>query len=160
VLQDIRPYLTGKKGNEGYIDLKNPLALPPIILTPKDVKDLTEKGLEFGMLFMPGADIGEGGGASAKLIEGAESEIKSFFEGTTYSPKVLSQMKIGDYHSFLESVRAFEDAGAVKSVTGGDGITREMLEIPGSFKSKEGVFQFMKESDGTINHRLFVPNKP
>lgn len=67
-------------------------------------------------------------------------------------------MKQGDYHSFPESVTAFDDVGKVKPLTGGDGVVREMLEIPGSYKGKEGVFQFIKEADGSINHRLFVPN--
>lgn len=54
-------------------------------------------------------------------------------------------------------------SGSIKTITGGDNITREMLEIPGSYTTaggevKEGVFQFIKEVDGTINHRLFVPN--
>jgi len=54
------------------------------------------------------------------------------FEGTTYSSKVLQQMKsgVGEFHSFPESVRAFEDAGAVRAIKGGDGQVYQMLEIP------------------------------
>ena len=83
---------------------------------------------------------------------------KGFFEGTSYTDKVKAQMKQGDYHSFPESATAFDDAGKVKPLTGGDGVVREMLEIPGSYKGKDGVFQFIRETDGSINHRLFVPN--
>lgn len=92
---------------------------------------------------------------------GAAAE-KSFFEGTNYTSKVLNQMQggAGEFHSFPESVRAFESAGSVRSITGGDGIVREILEIPGSYSGRDGLFQFIKNQDATINHRLFVPNKP
>ena len=84
---------------------------------------------------------------------------KSFFEGTQYTQKVLTQMQggVGEFHSFPESVTAFESAGSVRTITGGDGVVRQMLEIPGSYGARDGVFQFIKEADGAINHRLFVP---
>jgi hypothetical protein len=67
----------------------------------------------------------------------------------------------GEFHAFPESVRAFESAGTVRTVVGGDKVTRQMLEIPGSYGTGgSGVFQFIKNPDGTINHRLFVPNAP
>jgi hypothetical protein len=41
----------------------------------------------------------------------------------------------------------------------------QMLRIPGSYQSTggtwyEGEFQFIKDSDGMINHRLFVHTTP
>lgn len=88
----------------------------------------------------------------------------SFFAGAAYAPRVLGQMAkgAGEFHAFPEAVRAFESLGTVRNVKGGDGIVRQMLEIPGGYKttggrSVEGVFQFLRESDGSISHRLFVP---
>jgi hypothetical protein len=105
--------------------------------------------------------------ASGATLASESAASKSFFDGTRYTDKVLTQMSKGpgEFHSFPESVAAFEKSGTIRSVTGGDGVTRQMLEIPGSYPSgggtwKDGVFQFMKEPDGAINHRLFVPNKP
>jgi len=66
----------------------------------------------------------------------------------------------GEFHSFPESVTAFEKAGTLKSVTGGDGVVRQMLEIPGSYGGRDGIFQFIKEADRAINHRLFIPGAP
>jgi hypothetical protein len=97
-----------------------------------------------------------GGGAAVR----AASHADDFFDGTKYTEKVLEQMKRGDYHGFPESVTGFADAGKVKQITGGDGVVREMLEIPGGYKGKDGTFEFIKEADGSINHRLFKPNKP
>jgi len=87
----------------------------------------------------------------------------SFFEGATYTPKVLKQMsgKAGEFHSFPESVTAFESAGTVRPLIGGDKVVRQVLEIPGSYGSGgNGVFRFIKNADGTINERLFVPDSP
>lgn len=68
-------------------------------------------------------------------------------------------MKLGDYHSFPESVDAFGADGKVTSLIGGDKITRTKIEIPGSYRGKEGVFQYIIEPDGiTCNHHIFVPN--
>jgi hypothetical protein len=109
-------------------------------------------------------------GTAGKVVssEGATSKgATSFFEGTQYTPKVLKQMagEAGEFHSFPEAVRAFEGSGTVRAVTGGDGVTRSMLEIPGSYLSDggtwyNGVFQFMKEANGDINHRFFQLFKP
>lgn len=61
----------------------------------------------------------------------------------------------GDLHSFPESVRAFEADGTVTRIVGGDGVTRTKLSIPGRYKGKDGVFEFIKEPNGDINHRFF-----
>lgn len=67
-------------------------------------------------------------------------------------------MKQNDYHSFPESVRAFESAGTVSRIKGGDGIIRTKLSIPGAYNGREGFFEFIKEPNGDINHRLFRKN--
>jgi filamentous hemagglutinin len=98
---------------------------------------------------------------AAEGLEGAATTAakESFFDGTQYTQKVLTQMQggAGEFHSFPESVTAFESAGSVRTITGGDGVVRQMLEIPGSYGGRDGVFQFIQEADGSINHRLFVP---
>jgi hypothetical protein len=81
-----------------------------------------------------------------------------FFAGTRYSPKVMDQMKLGEFHAFPEHVTAFQDAGQVTKFTGGDGIVRDMLKIPGEYRGRAGVFEFIKEADGQISHRMFKPN--
>jgi len=80
---------------------------------------------------------------------------QSFFAGTKYSNKVLGQMKMGDFHAFPESVIAFEKSGVLTTIKGGDGITRQILKIPGEYGGKKGFFEFIKEADGTINHWFF-----
>lgn len=100
----------------------------------------------------------------------AAKSAPSFFEGATYTPKVLQQASrgAGEFHSFPAAVEAFESSGTVRSLTGGDKVVRQVLEIPGSYmkpsspgvpgKLYDGVFQWIKNPDNTINHRLFVPN--
>jgi RHS repeat-associated protein len=81
-----------------------------------------------------------------------------FFAGTKYTDKVIGQMKAGDNHAFPESVKAFQDDGVISKITGGDGIEREMLKIRGEYNGKKGYFEFIKEPNGDINHRLFRPD--
>lgn len=93
--------------------------------------------------------VGEG------MEAAGDAASKSFFDGTSYTNKVLGQIKKGDYHAFPESVKAFESSGIVSTITGGDGVTRQILKIPGEYGGKKGVFEFIKEANGSINHRLF-----
>ena len=82
----------------------------------------------------------------------------SFFAGTRYTSKVFKQMNMGDFHGFPEGVKAFERYGIRSVIKGADGVERQMLRIPGQYGNKSGFFEFMKEADGSINHRLFNPN--
>ncbi|WP_096107815.1 MafB [Neisseria lactamica] len=43
-------------------------------------------------------------------------------------------------------------------IVGGDNIVRHKLYIPGSYQGKDGNFEYIREADGKINHRLFAPN--
>lgn len=92
------------------------------------------------------------------LWSGVKIEPTSFFDGTYYSEKVLKQMELNDFHSFPESVKAFELDGTITPLKGVDKITRPILKIPGNYRGREGHFEFIKERNGKINHRLFRPN--
>jgi len=84
---------------------------------------------------------------------------EDFFEGAYYSKKVRGQLKLGDYHSFPEGVLAHADKGRLNIFTGGDGAVYQKLEIPGSYRGRKGIFEFIKDSSGEINHRPFIPDK-
>lgn len=103
----------------------------------------------------PGAVYNEN--SNTGEAKGGSSVANDFFAGTKYTDKVLGQIKTGDLHGFPESVTTFQGAGQVTKITGGDGVVRDMLKIPGEYRGKQGVFEFIKESDGLINHRLFKP---
>jgi len=36
---------------------------------------------------------------------------------------------------------------------------RQMLRIPGQYGERNGFFEFIKEADGSINHRVFLPTR-
>lgn len=84
---------------------------------------------------------------------------QNFFDGAQYTFKVLTQAASGDYHGFPQSVDAFSGDGTVTPIMGGDGVTRWKLTVPGSYNGKAGIFEYIRNPDGTINHRLFVPNR-
>jgi len=124
-----------------------------------------------------GSAVSELGGAASSIFSrftsaatsdlGSSLGTRSFFEGANYTPKVMLQMSQGpgEFHSFPELVKNFESSGTVSKITGGDGALYQKLEIPGSYstpsgKSSNGNFEFIKDSDGNINHRQYVPEKP
>ena len=43
----------------------------------------------------------------------------------------------------------------MKKGSGTDNSWYEHLDIPGSYKEKDGVFEFIKNNKGEINHRYF-----
>jgi filamentous hemagglutinin len=63
-----------------------------------------------------------------------------------------------DFHAFPEIVRNYAGSGKISVIRGGDGVARTLLRIPGSYRGRQGIFEFIKEPDGMINHRLFTPD--
>jgi hypothetical protein len=97
--------------------------------------------------------------AMARLAErGAVKGGQTFFQGAKYSPKVLKQMSKGDdiYHAFPTSVDVFATKyGRWSSKVGADGKSYQWLEMGGSYGGRTGTFEYIKDANGTINHRYF-----
>ena len=144
----------------------------------KDIvtNDKINRGVLFACIFLPDvADelIKKGVKNSDELVKvfkGVEKKFtinnakqvntKNPLSNIKYTEKVKKQATQADYHGFPESVDGFGACGKITNITGGDGIVRKQIEIPGSYMGKEGVFQYIIEADGvSCNHRLFVPNK-
>jgi hypothetical protein len=82
------------------------------------------------------------------------------FEGTSYTSKVRAQMSKGpgEWHSFPESVKSFVTPGDVSTEVGGDGSVYTHVRIPGGYGDDEGVFHWIIDNEGVINHRQFEPH--
>jgi len=132
----------------------------------QDIGVLTSSSASIGVRAFAAASIGSEflpiSISDVKLIGKGLGKVTKkggdFFKRTKFTDKVKRQMQQDDFHSFPRSVEGFQDAGKVTKFKGGDGVLRERLEIPGGFKGKEGKFEFIKEPDGTINHRFFRPD--
>ena len=85
----------------------------------------------------------------------APTTPSSFFNGTQYTTKVTNQMQLDVYHGFPSLIEKNASAGAVRTITGRDGVTRDMLEVRGAINGKPGTYEFIREPDGMINHRFF-----
>ena len=86
----------------------------------------------------------------------------SFFKGTKYSNKVLSQMsnKKDIVHSFPRSVDGYANKFGKQTIrTGGNGKSYIWLEMRGSYRGKMGTFEYIKDKNGLINHRYFNTSK-
>ena len=83
-----------------------------------------------------------------------------FFESAVYTPKVMQQMSVADdlYHAFPTTVDALAtQAGRVTTIVGKDGATYLRLQADGMVNGVRGVFDYIKNTAGEINHRLFIP---
>lgn len=102
--------------------------------------------------------VGEMGfGEFADQFDGLGSSID--FSKLTYSPKVLSQMKTPDFHGFPRIVDNYINTSYAQKylLTGDDGLVRMVVDIPGGYMGREGVFRYIIEPDFSVNHRMFHP---
>jgi hypothetical protein len=82
-------------------------------------------------------------------------------EGTFYKKKVFDQMRLHpnsampDYHCFPKIVDNYAKYGKIDKIIGKEGISRTRIRLKGSYKKKEGFFEWIIEPDNSINHRLF-----
>jgi len=76
-------------------------------------------------------------------------------QGTTYTQKVLAQIESGDNHGFPALIDTIPTMDHASIVTGGDGVPRVNVKLPGEINGRSGVFHWIIEQDGTINHRFF-----
>jgi RHS repeat-associated protein len=98
------------------------------------------------------------------LGRGVPGEGANLLRGTRYSDKVRQQMRphprtgLPDNHGFPLEVDNFAGEGTVRQIIGGDGVARNKIELRGSYKGRDGTFEWIVEPDGSVNHRLFVPD--
>jgi len=88
-----------------------------------------------------------------------DSNVDNPLENIVYDNSVIRKMERKDFHSFPEEVLAFGKYGEVTKIIGRDGIERTGVYIKGSYRGRDGVFEFIIENDGkTVSHRFFRPN--
>lgn len=126
--------LTEVDGNHYHKNTSNALArignfLGGNFVEHKPYNPTTEEGLNESIV--TGTGYAAGGLALRGFSVITSKGGSSFFHGTKYTNKVLRQMKSEPFHAFPESVKAFESSGVISRIKGGDGITRQMLKIPG-----------------------------
>jgi hypothetical protein len=78
---------------------------------------------------------------------------------TKYTKKVKDQRSKKDLHDFPDEVDNFAKNGTQTKINGGDGKVRTKVELKGSYRNKDGKFEWIIEPDNTVNHRLFRPKK-
>src|SRR5207245_10616491 len=82
------------------------------------------------------------------------------FEGAVYTDKVLMQMGVASAlnHAFPAAIDTLAaEAGQLTRIVGGDGAAYVRLQAEGMLNNVRGVFEYIKDAAGNINHRLFVP---
>lgn len=83
-------------------------------------------------------------------------------EGIKFDDKVLDQMRLHyrdalpEYHSFPSIVENFAKDGHHFLKLQGDGTIRRHINLKGSYKGKEGEFEWIVDRKKGITHRLFM----
>ncbi|MFC1400437.1 MULTISPECIES: RHS repeat-associated core domain-containing protein [Streptacidiphilus] len=97
-------------------------------------------------------------GTATDLVEGDPNILdRNPLEGTRYTGKVLRQAATGDYHGFPEIADTIPTMRNTTIESGGDGIPRMHVRLPGEYDGKQGFFHWIIEQNGNVNHRLFTP---
>ena len=93
----------------------------------------------------------------AKTVDKIDDSVDVVKDGIKYTDKVLKQMdNTNDLrHAFPSIVDTMIDFSAGKPLKGGDGVIRNLIELPGTINEKDGVFEFIVDPDGLCNHRFF-----
>lgn len=112
-----------------------------------------------GIITEGAAAIGTGY-VGGKILGKIASRGRNPLAGTEYTDKVLRQMKGKDLdHNFPSLVDKQAGAARVKKITGGDGIERTKVELPGSINGKNGNYSWIIEPNKKVNHRQFERSK-
>ena len=53
--------------------------------------------------------------------------------------------------------QAVAEAGQVFKLKGGDGVTRTLVQAPGEVNKKAGVFEYILNKKGQVEHQRFIP---
>ena len=150
---------SNEKDNSGY-GVKKSIDWDELLINAEGffvVASMSDAQLPFGDMV---GVFAYGAAALGRALFGASRLTSTFFEGAQYSTKVLSQMKNIDdiYHAFPTSVDGYAiKFGKSFIQTGADGNVYSWLRLEGSWAGKTGYFEYIKDANGIINHRLFVP---
>ena len=83
---------------------------------------------------------------------------KNFFNNAKIASNVERKIAQGDLHSFPTSVDGYATKfGKFSYIKGGDRQTYFQLIMKGSYRGKNGKFEYIKDKNNYINHRFFNP---
>ena len=118
--------------------------------------DIGQAALSAGLGAVSGGALGAGAKVARSSKLPKQIQKKNPLDGTTYTQKVKSQMNGADLdHNFPSLIDKLADGAKTKKITGGDGVDRVKVELPGSINGKDGNFSWIIEPNKTINHRQF-----
>lgn len=97
----------------------------------------------------------------ASLVAGGYGAVKGGMIGLS---KVIFQMEnnlttgLPYFHGFPKIVDNYASFGQRRLITGRDGLTRTKITLDGGYKGRDGHFEWIIETDSSVNHRLFIPS--
>ena len=141
-----------------------------VVENPGDATAWIGLGLDVVDIFVPCVSgLGEGARAArttSNIIDAADDAVDilkatdaadDVHDTIKYTDKVVKQMSDPTdlHHAFPYVVDSMVDLNKATPITGGDKITRKLIQIPGSINGNDGFFEYIIEADGSCNHRFF-----
>ncbi|MCH9633990.1 MAG: hypothetical protein S4CHLAM7_07240 [Chlamydiae bacterium] len=149
------------------------LGINPNDLTYASYRHSSRTGIEMGLVVAGGYGLVRSALGSGRIIEMSMKAPKIVrknphisnnpLKGTKYTTKVQRQMRLNaktalpDNHSFPKIVDNYASLSKRQIILGHDNIERTHLLLKGSYKGKEGYFEWIIEANKQVNHRLFKP---
>jgi RHS repeat-associated protein len=136
------------------VDLVDPEGKNPLVLVALWIIGLSEyaNSPSYG-------DTIQKGPTDAAIILPISPIVKSTEKACTsfrYTDKVIRQMDTDIYHGFPSLIDRYAIKYGEKTIiNGADGIKRTRIILPGSINGRNGVYEWIVEPNGMINHRLF-----
>jgi filamentous hemagglutinin len=121
------------------------------------------KVLGKGVTGAAGEVVGESAEAralrAAKVADGGMAVDEVFAQRVIQAERVGSALKDDVFHrsaSFLSLEQL--QGGRVYNLKGGDGVERKLLQVKGGLNGKDGVYEYIIDSPGSVTHQRFIPD--
>jgi hypothetical protein len=121
------------------------------------VNGLNDKQLNSAYRYYTDPDYNAAVNAAVKVAISTAAAIGPGFPGLKTANPVGSALKNDPAHRAAAWVR--DDAaegGAVFKITGGDGVQRTLIQIPGEMNGVAGRFEYIVDQAGNLTHEMFV----
>ena len=94
----------------------------------------------------------------------AAKVAKKVSKGRKISNPIVKSTRIGNankldpHHAFPNIIDNYAGKAKTFSLKGADGKTRELYQIKGSLRGKDGIFEWILDKEKGVTHRRFIPN--
>jgi len=125
------------------------------------------------LLAVAGAGEALGAGAPKLLVWGVRAmpllnQLRNWGAGETGQPTIAKHLQTAErvgaalksdvmHRAATFGTNAIAESGQVFKIKGGDGVVRTLIQAPGEVNKKSGIFEYMLNKKGQVEHQRFIP---